>query len=105
MAEGRSLADTAGQLAPEVLHRLQLYANAYHQLSSLYLQGTWRIDNDNFVVKVPGSGQSLFLQYWELQGDSAHRQKVLHGWRSRIEQFLQQAASSINHDFPKSFAA
>ena len=69
VAEGRSLADTADQLAPEILGRLQLYANAYLQLSSLYTQAAWHIDRDNFVVKVPGSRLSLVLQYWELRGD------------------------------------
>ena len=105
VAEGRSLADTADQLAPEILKRLQLYANAYLQLSSIYSQAAWHIDRDNFVIKVPGSRLSLALQYWELRGDHASGQKVLHGWRSRIEKLLQQAVSSPDNEFPKSFAA
>ena len=105
VAEGHSLADTADHLAPEILKRLQLYANAYLQLSSLYSQAAWHIDRDNFVVKVPGSRLSLALQYWELRGDHTSAQKVLHGWRSRIEKFLQQAVSSPDSEFPKSFAA
>jgi hypothetical protein len=105
VAEGRSLADTADQLAPEILKRLQRYANAYLQLSSIYSQAEWHIDRDNFVVKVPGSRLSLALQYWELRGDHTSGQKVLHGWRSRIERLLQQAISSPDAEFPKSFAA
>ena len=105
VAEGRSLADTTDQLAPEILKRLQLYANAYLQLSSIYPQADWHIDRDNFVIKVPGSRLSLALQYWELRGDNTAAQKVLHGWRSRIEKVLQQAVSSPESEFPKSFAA
>jgi hypothetical protein len=105
VAEGRSLADTADQLAPEILKRLQLYANAYHKLSSLYTQGTWHLNDDNFVVTAPGSHLSLVLQYWELQGDHAHLQKVMHGWRSRIEKLFQQVTCSTSNEFPRSFAA
>lgn len=105
VAQGRSLADTADQLAPEILRRLQLYANAYLQLSSLYSQAAWQIDHDNFVIKVPGSRLSLALQYWELRGDNPSEQNVLLGWRARIEELLQQAISSPDSDFPKSFAA
>src|SRR5208283_5355316 len=82
VAEGRSLADAADPLAAEILKRLQLYANAYLQLSSLYVQAAWHIDRDNFVINVPGSRLSLALQYWELRGDHVAGQKVLHGWRS-----------------------
>ena len=105
VAEGRSLADTAEQLAPEILRRLQLYANAYLQLSSIYSQAAWHIDRDSFVIGVPGSRLSLGIQYWGLRGDNASRQKVLHGWRTRIEKLLQQAVSSPDNEFPKSFAA
>jgi len=105
VAEGRSLADTADKLAPEILKRLQLYANAYHQLSSLYSQAAWHIDRDNFVIKVPGSRLSLALQYWELREDHPSAQKALHAWRSRIEKLLQQAVSSPDYEFSKSFAA
>jgi hypothetical protein len=105
LAEGNSLADTADRLAPKILKRLQIYANAYHQLSSIYTQAEWRIDGDNFVIKVPGSRLSLALQYWELQADHASAQRVLHDWRARIEKLLQQAASGPENEFPKSFAA
>jgi hypothetical protein len=105
VAKGCSLADTAQELATEVLMRLQLYANAYHRLSSLYSQADWHIDRDNFVIKVPGSRLSLTLQYWELRGDNLSGQKTLHGWRTRIEKLLQQAVASPDIEFPKSFAA
>jgi len=105
VAEGRSLADTADQLAPEILKRLQLYANVYLQFSSLYSQAAWHIERDNFVIKVPDSRFSLALQYWELRGDHASGLKVLHRWRGRIEKLLQQALSNADNDFPKSFAA
>ncbi len=105
VAEGRSLADTADHLAMEILNRLQLYANAYLQLSSLYVQAAWRIDRDNFVIKIPGSSLSLVLQYWQLRGDSAVEQKILLDWRGRIEKLLQQAVSEVDNPFPKSFAA
>jgi hypothetical protein len=105
VAEGHSLADTAEKLSPEILSRLQIYANAYLQLSSLYTQAAWHIDHDNFVVKVPGSRLSLALQYWQLRGDEASAEKVLQAWRGRIEKLLQQAVSSPDMDFPGSFAA
>ena len=105
VADGRSLADAAAQLAPEILNRLQLYANAYLQLSSLYVQAMWQIDRDNFVIKIPGSRFSLALQYWQLRGDPGLVQKVLHDWRNRIEKVLRQAASNMDKQFPKSFAA
>src|SRR5208282_2336177 len=104
VAEGRSLADTADLLAPEILGRLQLYANVYLQFSSLYSQAAWHIERDNFVIKVPDSRFSLALQYWELRGDHASGLKVLHRWRGRIEKLLQQALSNADNDFPKSFA-
>jgi hypothetical protein len=104
-AEGRSLADSADRLAPEILTRLQLYANAYLQLSSLYTQAAWHIDCDNFVIKVPGTRLSLELQYWELRGDPVAAQKVLRGWRTRIEKLLQQAVANPDDELPKSFAA
>ena len=104
VATGASLADTADRLAVGTLRRLQLYANAYLKLSSLYSQAAWHIDRDNFVVKIPDSRLSLALQYWELQGDHSSGQKVLHTWRGRIENLLQQAASA-EIEFPKSFAA
>ena len=103
--EGRSLADAADRLAPEILKRLQLYANAYLQLSALYTEGAWHIDGDTFVMKVPGKRLSLALQYWELRGDHATVQRVLHGWRSRIENLLQQSASEPTGENPQSFAA
>lgn len=105
LAQGRSLADTADQLAPEILRRLQLYANVYLQLSSIYSQAAWHIDRDNFVIKVPGSRLSLALQYWELRGDHNAAQNTLRGWRSRIEKLLQQAATIPESEIPKSFAA
>lgn len=105
LAEGSSLADTAGRVAPEILKRLQLYADAYLKLLSLYSQGAWHIDGDNFVIKCPVSRLSLALQYWELRGDHASEQQVLHGWRTRVERLLQQAVSSPYHESPRSFAA
>lgn len=104
-AEGRSLADTADQLAPQILGRLQLYANVYHQLSSIYMQATWQIDHDNFVIKVPGSRLSLALQYWQLRDDQGSEQGVVNDWRIRIERLLQQATSAVDNGFPRSFAA
>jgi len=105
LAEGRSLADTADRLAPQILKRLQLYANVYHQLSSIYSQAAWHIDGDNFVVSDPASRFSLVLQYWELRGDQVSGQIVLHAWRSRIEKLLQQVHSISESEFPKSSAA
>jgi hypothetical protein len=105
VVEGRSLADSADRLAPEILARLQLYANVYLQLSSLYTQAAWHIDCDNFVIKVPGSCLSLALQYWELRGDPTSGQKVLGNWRTRIEKLLQEAVSSPDNELPRSFAA
>jgi len=105
LVQGRSLADTADELAALILRRLQLYANAFHQLSSLHAQAAWHIDRDNFVAKIPGSGLPLTLQYWELRGDPSSEQKVLHRWRHCIESFIHRALSSAANPFPKSFAA
>jgi hypothetical protein len=105
VAEGHSLADTADEMAPGILKRLQLYANVYLQLSRIYSQAAWHIDHDNFVVRVPDSRLSLALQYWELRGDHATEHKVLQGWHSRIEKLLTQAVSVPVNEFPKSFAA
>ncbi len=104
--EGRSLADTADRLVPEILKRLQFYANAYHQLTSLYAEAAWHIDRDTFVMKVPRTHLSLALQYWELRGGHATVQKVLKGWRTRIEDLLlQQQASRAGYELPRTFAA
>lgn len=105
VADGRSLAETADQLAAEVLRRLQLYANTYHQLSSLYGQGVWQIDHDSFVLSVPGTRLSLAIQYWELQGDHISSQRSVLRWRRRIESFLEQSLSELHLEVPKSFAA
>ncbi len=105
VAEGRSLADVADDLAAEILKRLQVYANAYLKLSSLYSRVAWHINHDNYVLKVPGSRLSLVLQYWDLRGDHTAVQKVLHGWRTRIENLLQQATAFPEIQLPKSFAA
>jgi hypothetical protein len=105
ITEGSSLADTAGHMTAEILRRLQLYANAYHKLSSLYSQAAWQIDGDNFVIEVPSSKLALAMQYWELQGDHASSQQVLRIWRSRIEALLRQSAPPSQDRFPKSFAA
>jgi hypothetical protein len=103
--QGHSLAYTADSLAPPILKRLQLYANAYLQLSSLYRELAWYIDGDTFVVKSADGCASLALQYWELRGDGVSTQKVLHGWRGRIENLLQHSGPGAKPGFPQSFAA
>jgi hypothetical protein len=103
--QGHSLAGTAEELAPKILKRLQLYANAYHQLSSLYSDAAWHIDHDTFVVKFPGRHATLSLQYWELRGDGASIQNAMQGWRGRIEHLLRQSMRVADHGFPESFAA
>ena len=105
LSGGRSLADTADQLALAIRARLQLYANVYLQLSSLYAEAAWQIEHDNFVIKIPGSHCSLVLQYWQLRGDHAGVQQLLQDWRTRIETLLQQATFTPDSSFPKSFAA
>ncbi len=105
VAEGGSLADTADRLAPEILKTPATLRKRLPSALLIYSQAAWHIDRDNFVIKVPDSRLSLALQYWELQGDHASGQKVLHGWRARIEKLLQQAVSSPDNEFPKSFAA
>lgn len=102
---GRSLADTADRLAPQILDRLQRYANSYLRLSSLYAQVEWEIDRDNFVVKAPDAGSSLLLQYWQLQEERAAESNVINEWRNRIEKFFQDAVPKIATDIPNSFAA
>ena len=106
VAEGSSLAETADRLAGQVLSRLQLYANVYLQLSSLYVQASWQIDHDNFVIKIPDSRLSLVLQYWQLRIDNKSSQQTVNEWNHRIETFLNQALlSRQDNGFPKSFAA
>jgi hypothetical protein len=106
VAEGSSLAETADQLAGQILSRLQLYANVYLQLSSLYVQASWQIDHDNFIIKIPDSRLSLVLQYWQLRIDSKSPQLTVNQWNHRIETLLDQARlSSQDNGFPKSFAA
>lgn len=90
ISEGRSLADTADYLAPEILARLQTYAKVFLHLSSLYSQATWHIDGENFLATAPGSRATMSLPYWEIKGDYASTQKVLQMWRSLIEDFLQE---------------
>ena len=106
VVEGSSLAETADRLAQEILSRLQLYANVYLQLSSLYVQASWQIDQDNFVIKIPDSRLSLVLQYWQLRTDIKSPQQTVNEWNLRIETFLNQALlSRQDNGFPKSFAA
>jgi hypothetical protein len=106
VVEGSSLADTADQLAGQILSRLQLYANVYLQLSSLYVQASWQIDRDNFVIKIPDSRLSLILQYWQLRTDSKSPEQTVNEWNHRIEELLKQSIlSSQDNGFPKSFVA
>lgn len=106
VVEGRSLADTADLLASQILDRLQLYANAYLQLSTLYAQAEWQIDHDNFVAKIPGSQNSLVLQYWALWINQQSPAQPVNSWHDRIEGFLNQdILSRQDSGFPKSFAA
>ena len=105
VTDGRSLADTADHLAPQILARLQRYANAYLRLSSLYVQAAWQIDRDNFVVKVPDSDNSLVLQYWQLREDRSSESKVMRHWRRRIDKLLQNTVSATQIECPKLFAA
>lgn len=92
IADGRSLADTADVLAPEILHRLQRYANAYLHLTCLYSQAAWQIDRDTFVLRSPAQRDGLALHYWQLRGDDATAHKLLQAWQTRIDEFLQPAA-------------
>ena len=103
--EGHSLSDTAGRLVPQVLRRLQCYANAYLHLSFLYRDLAWHIDRDTFVVQSPCGGARLALSYWELRGDGTSIQKALAGWRGRIEAMRRHPETITNQGFPASFAA
>jgi len=103
--QGHSLADTADRLAPQILRRLQLYANVYLQLSCRYRDLAWHINRDTFVVKFPRGRVPLALQYWELRGDGASTQKALHGWRVRIENLLEDSGPGSKPEIPQSFAA
>ena len=102
---GRSLTDTAGLLAREILARLQLYANCFLQFTLLYGECRWRIDRDTFVMEVPGTTFSLSLQYWELRGGEDKAARVREAWRARIETLLAEAAPYLGGGFPKSHAA
>ena len=105
LVAGRSFADMAEELSAIILKRLQLYANVYHQLSSLYGQASWHIEGDSFVVKVAGPVRTLALQYWELRGDAGFDPRATLRWLNRIESFLHKSALGPGGAYPKSFAA
>jgi hypothetical protein len=103
--EGRSLGDTADKLAREILARLQLYADTFQKLSKLYTECVWRIEQDTFVMEIPGSGLSMALQYWALRDGGEEARRALESWRERIEAMIQQSTLKRAPGFPRSFAA
>ena len=102
--EGRSLADTADRLARQIQARLEFYADTYVKLSKLYTECVWRIEQDTFVMEVPGTRLSLALQYWALR-DMEESRRTLDAWRRRIEGLLQQSIPQRMRGYPQSYAA
>jgi hypothetical protein len=104
---GRSLAETADRVGRAVLTHLQLYANSFLKLSTLYSECAWRIERDMFVMEVgmPGKSVSLGLPYWDLRGGAEAAPQTLEAWRGRIETLLCEVAPYALREFPKSFAA
>ena len=99
--EGRSLLDTAARLARETLSRLEAYATAFWKLSRLYADLRWRIEQDCFVMEVPGKNLRLALHYWDLRAGEA---RAFEGWQKQIEACLRDA-SPLSGSAPKSYAA
>lgn len=101
--EGRSLADTASQLAHGVLGRLELYASYFLKPSGLYKDCRWQIEGERFILGI--ERVSLAFQYWELRGDDLRRRQVFATWCRRIEDLLREMIPLEGRQFPKSFAA
>ena len=102
VCEGRSLVDTAAGMAHEILARLGMYAEAFVRLSTLYAGARWRIQNETFLMELPGRGISLTLRYGELRRGAG---PTLETWRYWIEGLLEDASSDADKDLPRSFAA
>ena len=99
--EGRSLLDAAARLARETLSRLEAYATAFWKLSRLYADLRWRIEQDCFVMEVPGKNLKLALHYWDLR---AAEGRAFEGWQKQIEASLRDP-SPRSGSAPKSYAA
>ena len=100
--EGRSLMDTADRLADESLRRLEACAQVFLQLSRLYAQARWRIQNESFLMEIPARGISLTLNYWELSRGSV---ATLSTWRRWIDSLLENRSGGLRPDVDQSFAA
>lgn len=99
--EGRSLLDAATRLAAETLSHLGSYAAAFWKLSRLHADLHWRIEQDNFVMEVPGKNLTLALHYGDLRSVES---RAFEGWQRQIENLLGEAGPFAGSD-PKSFAA
>src|SRR5581483_4479804 len=103
--EGRGIREVARSLARLVRGRLELYAETFAKLSTLYPQCHWRIESERFIMEVPKRGLRLAVHYWDLRGTSAEVEGALAHWKKQIESFLHQALPLADHAIPKSFAA
>lgn len=99
--EGRSLLDAAARLARDTLSHLEAYAAAFWKLSRLYGDLRWRIEQDNFVMEVPGKNLALALHYCDLRASEGC---AFESWQRQIESLLGEAGPFTGSG-PKSFAA
>ncbi len=99
--EGRSLLDAAARLARDTLSHLEAFATAFWKLSRLYGDFRWRIEQNNFVMEVPGKNLKLALHYWDLRAAGG---RALEGWQKQIEA-LRRDAPPLSGSGPKSYAA
>ncbi len=100
--EGRSLVDAATRMAQDILARLGMYAEAFVRLSNLYTGARWRIQNETFLMELPGRGISLTLRYGELRRGAG---VTLETWRYWIESLIEDASSRAGEALPQSYAA
>jgi hypothetical protein len=100
VVEGWPLIHSATRVAEQVLTRLETYAEAFVQLSSLYSDARWRMQDNTFLMEIPARGISLALRYWELRNDASGTLKT---WKRWIESLLE--GDSLRESTPQSFAA
>jgi hypothetical protein len=103
--EGKGIREVARLLACAVRGRLELYAETFAKLSTLYPQCHWRIESERFIMEVPKRGLRLSVPYWDLRGTAAEVEGALAHWKKQIESFLHEALPLAEHAIPKSFAA
>lgn len=103
VAEGVSLQTAAIRLARDVARDLEVYAQAFLRLSSLYPQCQWSIKSQQFAVKIPRRLSTWNFCYWDLQKEDPFH--VVQGWGQVVDRLLQEANLLSTPEPPKSYAA